>query len=64
MKTYMVTYKREVLTELEFEVEAESEQEAQALAQEEFEAMDWDYINEREDPWYQDTIVNLDQVPD
>jgi len=59
MKIYNVIYKREILTELEFEVEAENEEEARQLAEEDFENLDWEYINENSHSWEIEKVEDL-----
>lgn len=59
MKIYNVIYKRQILNELEFEVEAESEEEAREIAQEDFERMDWEYIQENSHNWEVEKVEDL-----
>jgi len=59
MKIYNVIYKRQILNELEFEVEAENEDEARDIAQEEFNDMDWEYINDNSHNWEIEKIEDL-----
>ena len=62
MKIYNVIYKREILTELEFEVEAENEEEARQLAEEDFENLDWENINDNDHSWSIEKIEDLGEI--
>jgi len=62
MKIYNVIYKREILTELEFEVEAENEEEARQLAEEDFENLDWEDINDNDHLWNIEKIKCLGKI--
>jgi len=62
MKIYNVIYKREILTELEFEVEAENEEEARQLAEEDFERMDFSYMDENDRSWSIEKVEDFGEI--
>jgi hypothetical protein len=62
MKIYNVIFKREVTTDIDFEVEADTEDEAREIAQEEFDNLDWSYMQENDRFWNIEKVEDLGDI--